>query len=218
MKLLLTLLLTLLLKVTAFATAQYPEKIIYKGKEYNMHSNPMESYFTSHPDKRPRGGIVSTALWRGYVATFEVSNGSLYLKDIEIEVRDTTSKGRYDTKFQSVMEQVFPGQTHIKVDWQTGLLVIPYGKLVNYVHMGYGSTYEHYILLEINKGDVKKDKNLSASQYEAFKSKQFLAFKKTDKYQRLKTSLLQQEQMEEEDIDDFLRSFIVEYTSRILVN
>lgn len=218
MKALLTIVLTVLLKLTTFATAQYPDKIIYKGKTYNMHSNPLESYFTRHPEKRPEGRISSTALWRGYVATFEVRNGTLYLKDIEIMVRDTAKKDGYDTKFQSVLEQVFPGQTDIRIDWLTGLLVIPHGKLVNYVHMGYGSTYKHYILLEIDKGDVKKDKHLSYRKYEAFKDKQFLAFKKTDEYQQLKTSLLQKENMAEESLENFLKSFIIEYTSRILVD
>lgn len=218
MKVLLTILLTVLLKLTTFATAQYPDKIIYKGKTYNMHSNPLESYFTQHPEKRPQGGISSTALWRGYIATFEARNGTLYLKNIEIMVRDTARKDGYNLKFQSVLEQVFPGQTDIKVDWLTGLLVIPYGKLVNYVHMGYGSTYKHYILLEIDKGDVTKDKHLRYPKYEAFKNKQFLAFKKTDEYQQLKTSLLKKESMAEESLDDFLKSFIIEYTSRILID
>ncbi|MCF6405123.1 hypothetical protein L3C95_19630 [Chitinophaga filiformis] len=218
MKVLLTVLLIVLLKLTAFSTAQFPDKIVYKGKEYNMHSNPLESYFTRHPEKRPRAGLSSTALWRGYIATFEVREGTLYLKDIEVMVRDTARKDGYGTKFQSVLEQVFPGQTDIKVDWMTGLLVIPYGKLVNYVHMGYGSSYKHYILLEIDKGAVKKDKHLSYRKYEAFKNKQFLAFKKTDEYQQLKASLLQKENMGEENLDDFLKSFIIDYTSRILVD
>lgn len=218
MKALLTVLLTILLKFITFATAQYPDKIIYKGKTYDMHSNPLESYFTQHPEKRPREGMSSTALWRGYIATFEARNGTLYLKDIEVMVRDTCRKDGYDLKFKSVLEQVFPGQTDIKVDWLTGILVIPYGKLVNYVHMGYGSTYKHYILLEIDKGDVKKDKHLGYTKYEAFKDKQFLAFKKTNEYQELKTSLLEKQSIAEDNLDDFLKNFIIEYTSRILVD
>lgn len=218
MKVILTVLLMVLLKLTTFATAQYPDKIVYKGKTYNMHSNPLESYFARNPEKRPRGGNSSTALWRGYIATFEARNGSLYVRDIEIMVRDTARKDGYAMKYQSVLEQVFPGQTDIRVDWLTGLLVIPYGKLVHYVHMGYGSTYKHYILLEIDKGNVTKHKHLRYAKYEAFKNKQFRAFKKTDEYQQLKASLLKKESIEEEDLDGFLKSFIIEYTSRILVD
>jgi hypothetical protein len=80
------------------------------------------------------------------VATFEVKNNELYVKDIEIEIRDTTVKS-FATKWKSVLNEVFPSQSDIKVDCLTGLLVLPHGKLVNYVHMGYGSTYKRYILL-----------------------------------------------------------------------
>ncbi|RAI97698.1 hypothetical protein LX64_05002 [Chitinophaga skermanii] len=215
MKPLITFFLTILFTTGAFATAQYPDKLIYKGKEYDLQSNPLENYFEQHPESRPKGDTWSTALWRGYIATFEVRDETLYLKDIEVMVFDSITK---DTKFQSVVKKVFPGQTNMKIDWVTGILVLPYGKLVNYVHMGYGSTYEKYILLEVDKGVVKKDIYLNNEQYETFKYKQFLAFKKTEEYRQLKTSLQQKEGMTDESIDDFLKSFIIGYSSRILAD
>ena len=200
-----------------FSTAQYPDKIIYKGKEYSLHSNPLENYFEKYPDKRPKGEIMSTALWRGYVATFEVKNGQLFLKDIEIEVPDTTSKNSYDTTWESVLSEVFPNQKNIKIDWLTGLLVIPHGKIVNYVHMGYGSTYEKYILLEFNKGDLKKEKRFKYKEYEKFKERQFQAFKKTEEYKKLKNDLRKDDNTDE-FVDSFLKNFVIRYTSKILVD
>ncbi len=211
----LTIILTLFLGLKVFATAQYPDKIIYNGKEYSLHSNPLESYFEKNPDKRPKGGIMSTALWRGYVATFEVRDNQLFLKDIEIEYQDTTSKESYNYKWRSVINEVFPDQKNIKIDWLTGLLVIPHGKLVNYVHMGYGSTFKNYILLEIDKGDVKKEKRFKYKDYERFKEKQFQAFKQTEDYKRIKADL-QKDGSTDEFIDSFLRSFVTEYTSKIM--
>ena len=77
-----TMVLTILLAASsAFATAQAPDKIIYKGQEYSLLVNPMEAYFDMHPERRPRGRM-STALWRGYVATFQVRGERLVLKDI----------------------------------------------------------------------------------------------------------------------------------------
>jgi hypothetical protein len=180
MKTFLPLILTLFLGLNVFATAQYPDKIIYNGKEYSLHSNPLEVYFEKYPHKRPQDGIMSSALWRGYVATFEVKDNQLFLKDIEIEYRDTSSKESYPYKWRSVMKEVFPDQKDVKIDWLTGLLVIPHGKLVNYVHMGYGSTYKNYILLEVDKGDLKKEKQFKYKEYEKFKERQFQKFKKTD--------------------------------------
>jgi hypothetical protein len=210
MRTILTLILTLFLGLNVFATAQYPDKIIYNGKEYSLHSNPLETYFEKNPDKRPKGEIISTALWRGYVATFEVKDNQLFLKDIEIEYHDTTSKESYTYKWRSVIEEVFPDQEDIKIDWLIGLLVIPHGKLVNYV-----STYKNYILLEIDKGDLKKEKHFKYKEYEKFKERQFQIFKQTDEYKKIKTDL-QKDGSSDEFIDSFLRSFVTQYTSKIL--
>lgn len=207
--------LTLLLGLKVFATAQFPDKIIYNGKKYNLHSNPLEAYFEKNPDKRPKGGIMSTALWRGYVATFKVKDNQLFLEDIEIEYQDTISKEDYDLKWRSVLNEVFPDKKNIKIDWLTGLLVIPHGKLVNYVHMGYGSTYKKYILLEIDKGDLKKEKRFKYKDYELFKDKQFQAFKETEDYIKIKEKL-KNEGSTDEFIDTFLRNFVTKYTSKIL--
>lgn len=215
MKAFLTIILTLFLGLKAFATAQYPDKIIYNGKEYSLHSNPLEPYFQKNPDKRPRGGSMSTALWRGYVATFEIRNDQLLLKDIEIEYEDTTSKKSYSSKWRSVINEVFPEKKDIKIEWLTGLLVLPHGKLVNYVHMGYGSTYQNYMLLEIDKGDLKKEKRFKHEDYERFKEKQFQAFKQTEEYRKIKLDLLKGGRTDE-SIDSFLLRFVTEYTSKIL--
>lgn len=215
MKLLLTLLLMTVFGIQAFATAQIPDIIIYDGKEYSLNSNPLESFFKMYPDKRPKREVISTALWRGYVATFEFKDKQLFLKDIEIKYRDTTEKGEVDYKWRSAMDEVFPNQEKIKIDWMTGLLVIPHGKLVNYVHMGYGSTYEKYILLEIENGDLKKEKRFDYNEYEKFKEKQFQAFKQTEEYKKMKADL-QSDGSSDEFVDSFLKSFVTEYTSKIL--
>jgi len=215
MKTILTVIMTVLFGLSVFATAQKPDKLIYNGIEYNLHSNPLESYFEKNPDKRPKGGVMSTALWRGYVATFEIRDSMLYVKDIQIPYWDTTDNNNHDTKWKSVLNEVFPEQKEIKVEWLTGILVLPYGDLVNYVHMGYGSTYKNYILLEIHKGILKKEKRYNYKEYEKFKEKQFQAFKRTDEYNKLKDEL-QKEGSSADFIDSFLRSFVTEYTSKIL--
>jgi hypothetical protein len=215
MKTFLTIVLTLYLGLEAFATAQYPDKIFYNGKEYNLNSNPLESYFDKNPTKRPKSNIMSSALWRGYVATFEVKENQLFLKDIEVEYHDTTSKESNEVKWRSVINEVFPNQEEVKIDWFTGLLVIPHGDLVNYVHMGYGSTYKNYILLEIDKGDLTREKRFKYKEYEKFKEKQFEAFKQTEEYEKIKADL-QEDDTSDESIDSFLRSYVIRYSSKIL--
>jgi hypothetical protein len=215
MKSLLAILLISFSSHTSLATAQFPDKIFYKGVEYSLDSNPMEDFFKKNPDKKPRRGIISTALWRGYIATFEIVDNQLFLRDISIEVEIQGSK-EFDTKWESVMNEIFPGEKNVKVEWFTGLLVLPYGKMINYVHMGYASTFENYILLEISDGYLKKEKQYKHTEYEEFKEKQFIAFKQTDEYKKLKSNL-QQKGISDEHLDSFLKMSIVNYTSKILI-
>jgi hypothetical protein len=200
---------------SAHATAQYPDKIVYESTEYSLHTNPMESYFSTHPEKKPTGGVVSTALWRGYVATFEFEDDILVLKDIEIRFIVETDDGKQDTKWKSVRDQLLPGEEVLPIDWFTGILVLPYGELVNYIHMGYGSTYSNYILLEIRNGKLTGKRIFDDKQYEEFKEKQFQSFKRTEAYKE-RVGELRKERDDQEFIDSFLRSFVVDYTSKFL--
>ena len=84
----------------------------------------------------------------------------------------------YGLKWKNVLKEIFPNQQLIKVDWITGLFVLPTGKIVKGVQR-YGDkpTYENYILLEIDKGILKKEKQ--------FNHKEFDEFKETDEYEKL---------------------------------
>jgi hypothetical protein len=223
MRTILTIILTIFFSSIAFGTDQMPDKIIYNEKEYRLLTYPLENYFKKYPDKRPKGEEVlvngekrwrmSTNLMRRYWATFEIKDNQLYLKDIEIMIWD---KKQDDSSWKSVRNKLFPNQKLMKIDWMTGLLVLPVGEIVNYVHMGYGSTYERYILLEIDNGNITKEKQFDYQEYKNFREKQFQAFKKTDEYQKMKTEL-QKDSDSDEFIDSFLRDFVVKYTSKILV-
>src|SRR5690606_31008913 len=131
--------------------------------------------------------------------------------------QDTTSKESYNYKWRSVINEVFPDLRSIKIYWLTGLLVIPHGKLVDYVHMGYGSTYRNYMLLEIDQGNLMKEKRFEYKEYERFKERQFQAFKKTEGYKKIKADL-RKDGSTEEFIDSFLQNFVIEYTSKILTD
>jgi len=221
------LILTLLISsLTLFATAQIPDLLIYKGKEYKLQTNPLEAYFEKHPDKRPNKG-GSSALWRKYIATFKIKDNYLYLEDIATQFTKITKITKEESKKnktiknfkfksikKSIKEEIFKKQI-IKIDWFTGILVLPYGKMINYVHMGYGSTYENYILLEVQKGKITKKKDLTAKEYQLFKEVQFSEFKKTNEYKKI-VSELKNQGSSQEFIDNFLRDVVIEYSSKFL--
>lgn len=200
--------------VLSFGTAQYPDKIIYKDKTFSLHTNPLESYFDKYPDKRPKTEIMSTALWRGYVATFEIVDNQLKLKDIEIQVNIDTNS--FKTAWKSVLTEVFPNESERKINWFSGLLILPYGKRIDYVHMGYGSTYKNYYIVEIHEGSFVQDRQFNNRQFKDFKEAQFQEFKKTDEYKSLVESLRKDSTDTQEFLDDFIKSYVINYTSKIL--
>jgi len=158
----LALILATLFHSTISGTEQTRDRIIYNGKEFELLRNfPMENYFEKYPDKRPQG-IISSNLWRGYVATFEVKNNQLYLKNIEIQTRDSVVESKMN--WESIFNELFPNQEQVKVDWVTEWLVLPHGKRTK---QRYGS-YEHYILLEMNNGSLVTEKHFYHRQHRRF--------------------------------------------------
>ncbi len=217
MKILITFFLFLFLVNKSYATAQEPDKIFYNGKEYKLFLNPLEEYFEKYPEKRPKSIIESTSLWRGYVASFELKDNQLFLKDIEIQYRDTTSIKRRNIKWKSVLTDVFPDSSMLRLTWITGLFIIPKGKIIDYVHMGYGSTYEEYTILEIDNGSLKKAKDFNYKEYELFKYKQFEAYKLTEDYKKTKAEF-KKNGISDESVDEILHYSIIYRISKILAD
>lgn len=200
-------------------TAQIPDKLVFQGVIYDLQTNPLEPYFKAHPRKRPQPILPMTALWRGYVATFEFRNNQLFLVDVEtLRVTPVKHKGDpFRTVMISVFHTIFPGKKAVKADWFSGILVCPAGERVEYVHMGYGTTFTFYHLYEIQSGDLRARREYTLDEYKLFRKKQFEAFKETEEYAQQAAELKRTREWTQERIDDFLYSFIIEYTSRFLV-
>lgn len=204
----------LICNLKVFATAQVPDLMIIGKDTFLMHTNPLEIYLDSignrdFPDFKGGG---STACWRGYQAVWRVENDSMFLEKIQSCHQD---EGDVDANLEKMFGDKFINGK-VFAYWFTGLIVLPHGKLKNYVHMGYGSTYSKYLLLEINKGQFKQELKFNNRQYESFKTKQFELFKKTPEYKKIVEDLKKEGNSDEKFIDSFLRSFVINYTSRIL--
>lgn len=126
-------------------TAQIAETLFYEGEQLSMCTTPLGDYF-AFGGEHPKFESNCTALWRGYVGTWEVIDGRLYL----IGLQGTLESGE-DASLATVFPD-FPDR--VFAHWYSGTIRIPQGKLLEYVHMGYGSTYERDLFLEIEKGVV----------------------------------------------------------------
>ncbi|MEW5723585.1 MAG: hypothetical protein AB1896_10800 [Thermodesulfobacteriota bacterium] len=143
----------LLLPGLALATAQFPERLVYHGQEMFIFSEPLEYYFSEdHP--RPRvfeEGGMCTACWRGYVGTWKIEDGVLYL----VALSDC---GCGTEPREIPLSVVFPDQAPpIKAEWYSGVLRVPQGEQLMYVHMGYASQYERDLLIRVEKGRVVRE-------------------------------------------------------------
>jgi hypothetical protein len=191
-----------------FATAQASDFLIYNGKKFALTVNPMEPYFNKYPEKRPRR---SAASWRGYVATFEIIHNELWVIDIEKDGSEMIN-GKYNV---SIIKECLNGKDRMKVDWYNGLLVLPQGKLIEYVHMGYASTYEYYKLIEIENGNYIKEFTLNYEQYDRYRDAQYELYKKTKNYEEV-YNILNDGTMPDEILNYFIKIYKIEYMTEKL--
>lgn len=113
-------------------TAQMHEKLIIDGKMASMTSCPAIPEWESRIS-RPDQPIMNTACWRGYVGTWEIKEDKLYLIGLE---------GMYHLEGS---EPLFAG-------WFSGMLRVPRGKMLQYIHMGFESIYESELWIEVQNG------------------------------------------------------------------
>lgn len=161
---------------SGFATPQEPDYLLYNGETYYLDTSYLEQFFEDNPDKIPNieGFVTLTSLWRGYIATFEIEDGQLYLTDIEVRRRsDESGKIRKE----SILKEVFPDADRVKADWFTGILWGGNGK------RKYPFEYSNYCIFEIDRGNIIKKKELNRKEYNKFKKEQVKAFEKTSEYQ-----------------------------------
>ncbi len=126
-------------------TAQFAEKILYRGEEMALLTTPLADLFTLRESK-PQFDPDCTALIRGYMGTWQIDEGKLWLIALEGKLKDGTD---------SQVTTLFPDTSGpVLADWFSGTLRIPQGELLEYVHSGFKSIYERDLLLEVDKGCI----------------------------------------------------------------
>lgn len=74
---------------------------------------------------------------------------------LEDRLHLTNLAGRLEDGAKVTVATIFPGfPEKVFAQWYSGTLRIPQGELLKYVHMGYGSTYERDLLLDVQWGVV----------------------------------------------------------------
>jgi hypothetical protein len=126
----------------ALATTQFSDILYLNGQKHSLDSLPLETYY-GPGNPRPKFRAPNTATWRGYIATWEIDRGVLYLKAI----RAWTDRGEVG------LPDLFPGRKGpVAATWFTGKLKVPQGKIIKVAvpHPIYGK----YLMITVEKGRV----------------------------------------------------------------
>jgi hypothetical protein len=160
-------------------TAQFAEDLLYEGQHLKMCSTPLNTYFSlAGLSTDAIFELSSTALWRRYIGSWEITAGRLYLRSIS---------GTLKNGADASLEDIFPGfPDRVFAHWFTGQLRCPRGRQLEYVHMGFGSTFEKDLLIDVKKGvvtgvSVKENGTADADAAEGYSPGAFLVYGKADK-------------------------------------
>lgn len=141
-------------------TAQQPDKLYMDGQEHPLFCNPLEDFFTI-TNFNPGFMSPHTANYRGYVASWEITDDKLYLISLSGWKMDKDKPGKLD---EVDIGYIFPDDpAPIFAKWFSGTLRAPQGKMLHYIHMGYESIYEKELQISIKNGVVTTFKEIDTS-------------------------------------------------------
>ncbi len=136
-------------------TCQSPERIEYEKQMLDCYSEPLRSRLPATTginigdnDSPYPFQVSGSDNWRGYVGTWKIESGRLYL--IELEGTCTDSGAAWlTTLFPDSMEQVF-------ANWFTGSLQIQRGEVIGSIDSYYLKVYEEEVVLRVVSGVVTR--------------------------------------------------------------
>lgn len=165
-----------------FATSQEPDRLVLEGEQLNLETNPLSPLIQAGHITLPEPVERWSSNWRGYVATWTVSNNQLLLSKLEVLLQRVGADEKADPALVNVLSQVFPGHTQVPAEWFSGTLIVPRGEVVEYVHMGYGSTHERYTVLGVENGRIVARNDLSAKEFTDLRAERFADYQRTPEY------------------------------------
>jgi len=178
-------------------TRQIRDILIYNGNEFELNEELLEGYFKEFPEKRPESEMVMTALWRGYIAVFEIKENQLFINQLKIFT---------DTKLNlKTLNNLFPNNN--KFEWFSGLIRIDDFRGEYDDENDINAVYE---ILEIKRGNLLNHWKLNHEDFISFKNILFDDFKKTNNYEKLYSRWKNNNPtMDDSKIDVYIYDYII---------
>ena len=125
-------------------TSQFGEVLFYNGEQHELLTTPLEPYLETHGG-RPSPNMICSGLHRGYIGTWEIVGGRLYLNEV-------SCLGEGD---HNHLQSIFPNANGpVFASWFSGSLRVPCGNLEERVHYGFQRRYENNLILNVQHGCV----------------------------------------------------------------
>lgn len=148
-------------------TMQIPDTVVYNGIAYETGAycaDLFEPYLEKHQIEL---FADCTALWRGYIAMWEIEHDMLYLTEIYANVSDVHSQQHIKCQGNTInslladeavgMDYFFPNQSKVFADWYSGNLPI---------HSGNTSKGEfNYLIFKVDKGNIIRQEQVTEQEY-----------------------------------------------------
>ena len=145
--------------LSASATGQEGERIVWKDKEYELLSEPL-AYNPAFESMLKRLGEVeaSTSLWRGYVGHWEIENDMLYFDFLVAEAQPPMKRINYAEDIPELRKYCKNGKC--AATWFSGTLRVVSGDCIKYEHMGWSRYYGHEDFIDVKQGKVVSVKRM----------------------------------------------------------
>lgn len=187
-------------------TQQIQDKLIYENQEFYLNRELVEEYFREFPEKRLEFTVSCTALWRGYIAEFEVKNNELYINKLDV-------LGDINFNMKSVRNEIFPKN---KFEWYSGLIRIDdfRGEFDSEPENG---LFEY---LEIVEGNLIQKRTYNYLELQEFKKEQYEYFLMSEEVENLyhfwrknnETGIINRE-----NVNKIILENIMDYTRKVYV-
>lgn len=152
MKRVFTILLSSLISVTTFATQQSSDKLIYKSDIIYIDYYPFEDLvnyevFKNFMKYQESTRCLSSDCWRGYIATWEIVNDSLFLTDM-------TDPCHKNIKLELIFGKAKVKHGKVFAYWVTKSIKAPFGKFLDFDEKNWTRVLSKSFSCDITKGKV----------------------------------------------------------------
>lgn len=215
-------------------TMQSGDILEIEEEKFALEGGIFEPFFKLHPDRRPKRNVISSNLWRKYIAFLNLENDELCVTKMIVPDSIINEMGNRE-KFTKIVDlsEIFLKEGENKLPFFDGLIILYYYPSSKYfraqrryfpLKFFTNEKPEKYKILEFCKGKLILSKTCNTEEIMAFKNRQFSEFKKSEEYSKMLNGKLEYYAKEEnservfdrERFENRIFHHILNYTNKIL--